>query len=488
MSSIRTGRGVGRYALVVTDSPHPRAPLSGAARTALASVGAAAALIAIKLIAGLGANSLALISEAIHSGVDLVAALLAFLALRVAGRPADADHPYGHGKTEHLSAFLEGIMLLVASGGIIFEAISRLGGHTSTVKTSPWVFGVIALVILIDATRAVTSWRGARRHHSAALAAGAVHFASDFAGTFAVLVGLLFVNAGYPSADAIAALVVAVLVVAASVRLLRRNADILLDRASPTDVALARAAVESLGDIEVRRLRLRSAAGRHFVDVIVAVPPAAALEQAHAIADRVEAALDEVLPGVDAIVHVEPGDGSLIERVRAAAQGIANVHEVHNVQLLEVDGRTEATLHLKLSAHTPLGHADATAQLVQHAILERAPEISAVSCHVEPLTQPRLGARLDQDPSADQTAALNAAVVEDIGVTPTDIRIVALGSGVVAFLTLILPAEMPLDEAHELAARARRVGRSIDSQVTDVFVTTRPDLADERRVIGPPTP
>ena len=141
-----------------------RRPLTGAARTALVSVGAAIVLIAIKLVAGIGANSLALISEAVHSGADLVAALLAFFALRVAGRPADADHPYGHGKAEHLSALIEGMMLVFASAVIIYEAISRLVGPGAVVTTSPWVFAVVGVVICIDAARAITSWRASRRH------------------------------------------------------------------------------------------------------------------------------------------------------------------------------------------------------------------------------------------------------------------------------------------------------------------------------------
>ena len=161
MAGTGTDRGAGgRYASGVS-SGHPHQPLSGAARTALVSVGAAVVLIAIKLVAGIGANSLALISEAVHSGADLVAALLAFLALRVAGRPADADHPYGHGKAEHLSALVEGMMLVVASAVIIYEAVTRLIVGGVEVRPTAWVFAVVGVVICIDAARATTSWRAA---------------------------------------------------------------------------------------------------------------------------------------------------------------------------------------------------------------------------------------------------------------------------------------------------------------------------------------
>jgi len=465
----------GSYAWQVPTTPEAgssRRPLSGAARTALVSVGAAVVLIAIKLVAGIGANSLALMSEAVHSGADLVAALLAFFALRVAGRPPDADHPYGHGKAEHLSALIEGTMLIVASAVIIYEAIGRLLGSGPTVTTSPWVFGVVGVVICIDATRAVTSWRGARRHQSAALAAGAVHFASDMAGTLAVLIGLLAVSAGYPSGDAIAALVVAVMVLVASGTLLRQNADILLDRASPEDISAARAAVEALGDLEVRRLRLRTAAGHHWADVVVAMPPGAALAQAHAVADRVEETLDRVLPGVDAVVHVEPGTGSLVERVRASAQGVERVREVHNVQLIDLDGQIEATLHLKLPPDTPLADADSTARQVRAAVRNEAPEIAAVRTHLEPLAASRAGHHAD-DVAADQAnAAIRTRIAEATGVPPSDVQLVEVDAGQVAFVELALPPGISLADAHIVAARARRAAQGAHASLVDVFVQT----------------
>jgi cation diffusion facilitator family transporter len=449
-----------------------RSSLNGAAKTALVSVAAAAVLIAIKLAAGLGANSLALISEAVHSGADLVAALLAFFALQMAGRPADADHPYGHGKAEHLSALIEGMMLVFASVIIIVEAITRLTGPSSTVTTSPWVFLVVGIVLCVDAARATTSRRASRRHNSAALAAGAVHFASDMAGTVAVLVGLILVGAGYPDADAIAALAVAVLVLVASGTLLRRNADILLDRASLDDVAAARTAVEALGDLEIRRLRLRSAAGRHFADIVVAMPPGAALAQAHAVADRVEEALDLVLPGVDAVVHVEPGRGSLTEQVRAAAQSIAQVREVHNVQLLDLDGHTEAILHLKLPADTPLAGADATAHQVQQAVRQQVPEITAVHTHLEPLIDSHAGHSADDAASAEALEAIRKSIAAAIGSAPSSVRLVDVDAGLVAFVELTLSGEMSLDAAHAVAARARRAGRQAHPVLADVFVQT----------------
>ncbi|MDQ5820588.1 MAG: cation diffusion facilitator family transporter, partial [Actinomycetota bacterium] len=231
-------------------------------RTALVSVLAAVALVGLKLGTGLATHSLGLVSEALHSGTDLVAALLTFFAVGVAVRPADVQHAYGHGKAEHLAALAEGGILVVASLFISWRAIERLAGSEAVqVNAAWWAFAVIAIVLAVDAARTLVSWRASQRYGSAALASNALHFASDFAGTTAVLVGLMFVRAGYHGADAVAALFVAALVLMAAGRLMRRNVDVLMDRAPAGAQEAARDAIAETG-VELRRLRMRQAAGR----------------------------------------------------------------------------------------------------------------------------------------------------------------------------------------------------------------------------------
>jgi cation diffusion facilitator family transporter len=180
-------------------------------KAALWSVFAALALIALKLGTGLATHSLGLISEAAHSGTDLIAALLTFLALGVAVRPADPGHQYGHGKAEHLAALAEGTILVAASAAIIWRAISRLVHGGGSVHAAWYALVVVGVVIAIDISRTTASWRAARAYSSPALASNALHFGSDLGGSLAVLVGLLLVRAGHPRADAVAALFVAVL-------------------------------------------------------------------------------------------------------------------------------------------------------------------------------------------------------------------------------------------------------------------------------------
>ncbi len=213
-------------------------------RTALVSVGAACALIGLKLTTGLASGSLGLVSEAVHSGTDLVAALLTFFAVGVAVRPADRSHPYGHGKAEHLAALAEGAVLVLVSIVVATFAVLRLTGVIETeVDAAWWVFVVVIVVIAIDLARTVVSLRSARQYSSAALFSNALHFGSDLAGTVAVLLGLVVAALGWPQGDSVAALFVSFLVVTAAARLMGRNVDVLMDRAPADAVETARRAI-----------------------------------------------------------------------------------------------------------------------------------------------------------------------------------------------------------------------------------------------------
>src|SRR3954468_15120161 len=242
-------------------------------RSALVSVAAAIVLVAVKLVAGLAAGSLALIAEAAQSATDFVAGLLTLFAVRVAVRPPDQEHHYGHGKAEHLAALGESSFLGIVSLLLGYESIRRLADGSHGVDAAWWTFAVLAFVIALDGSRAYVSWRTARRVGSPALAANALHFASDLVGSLAVLVGLIFVAAGYPNADAIAALFVAVLVIVAASRLFGQSVQVLMDRTSADAERTVRDVVGGLRPkVELRRLRVRHAAGRHFVELVVGVP------------------------------------------------------------------------------------------------------------------------------------------------------------------------------------------------------------------------
>ncbi|HEX2045656.1 MAG TPA: cation diffusion facilitator family transporter [Gaiellaceae bacterium] len=446
-------------------------------RIALVSVVAALVLIAVKLATGLATGSLGLLSEAAHSGTDLVAALLTFFAVGVAGRPADRGHPYGHGKAEHLAALAEASILIVLSLAIAVTAVRRLADGSVEVDPAWYALVVVGGVIVIDASRAAVSLRASRRYRSAAFAASALHFGSDLAGSSAVLLGLFAARAGHPEGDAAAGLFVAVLVVVAAVRLIRQNVDVLMDRAPAREVEAARTAIQQLVPwIQLRRLRMRRAAGRHFADIVIGVPPAAAVEQGHAAANAVEDAVERAVPGADVVVHVEPQDAgpALRERAHAAALRVPRVREIHNIVVLDVGERTELSLHLKLPGELSLAEAHEVASEVEAEILAAVPEVDAVQTHLEPLAEPAPGRKVPVDDMAAESASVRRIVSDATGSEPRELRFLATPAGLVAFLTLGMEAERELVEAHASASRIEERIRRIHPEIVEVVVHTEP--------------
>ena len=446
-------------------------------RTALVSVVAACVLITIKLVTGVATGSLGLLSEALHSGTDLVAALLTLFAVGVAGRPADRAHPYGHGKAEHLTALAEAAILAAASLFLAYRAVSNLvGASESEVDPTWWALVVVGVVIVIDASRTAVSYRAGKEYDSPALQANAFHFASDLAGSTAVLIGLLLARGGFAEGDSLAALFVAVLVLVAAGRLMRANVDVLMDRVPAEAEEAARSAIERLEPpVQLRRLRMRQAAGRHFADVVIGVPPGAAVGQGHAAADAVEAAVQAALPESDVVVHVEPQDeAALRERVHAAALTVPRVREVHNLRVLSVGGDLQVALHLKLPGELSLDDAHQVASNVERAIARAVPEVSSVQTHLEPLRE--LGA--GQAPEAAEVQADAEAVLrvvwEQTGSAPRELRFLRTDEGLVVFLTLGLDAASPLATAHALASEIEQKIRRAAPEVADVIVHTEP--------------
>jgi cation diffusion facilitator family transporter len=447
-------------------------------RTALYSVYAACALIALKLGTGLATHSLGLVSEAIHSGTDLVAALLTFFAVGVAAQPADPGHQYGHGKAEHLASLAEAAFLLVASVVIIVEAVMRLtAAHPEPVNATWWSLLVIGVVIAVDVGRTFASHRAAHEYQSVALASNALHFASDLAGSFAVLVGLLLARAGHPKGDALAALFVALLVLAAAGRLMRRNIGVLMDRAPADAEEAARQAILAVEPpVELRRLRMRQAGGRQFADVVIGVPADAAMRQGHAAADNVERAVQNALPEADVVVHVEPGDavGDVRERAHAAALGVPRVREVHNVTAVALATGTELSLHLKLPADLSLVEAHAIAEEVESAIRDEVPEVVSVQTHLEPLAEESEGTTLESQDCAEEHDLVMRIVREETGGPPRELRFLHTDDGLVTYLTLAVGGDTSLGAAHARASKIEERIRTARPEIADVVVHTEP--------------
>ena len=448
-------------------------------RTAAISVAAAVFLVTVKLVTGLATGSLAFIAEAAHSGTDLVAALLTLFAVRVAVRPPDREHHYGHGKAEHLAALGESAFLLLVSLFIGFESVRRLidGGSGHDIDVTWWALTVLGVVIVVDASRALTSFRTSRRYGSAALAANALHFASDLVGSVAVLVGLLLVRAGEPLADAAAALFVAVLVVLAALRLAKQSIDVLMDRAVADADDRIRAALAAANEqVELRRVRVRQAGGRHFVDLVVGVPMDAGVTQAHAVADRIEDVVERVLGGADVVVHVEPteAEGGIRERATAAAGAIPEVREVHNVRVMRVPEGYELSLHVKLPRELSLDDAHNAVERLEQRIRAEVPELRIVHTHIEPLARTDWASAPTSDDTAVERAAIESAVKRYTGSAPLDVTFRDGEQGRVALVTVSLPGEQPLPSAHQHAGAIEEAVRERCPSLADVIVHTEP--------------
>lgn len=372
-------------------------------RVALSSVAAGAFLTAAKLGVAMTTGSLGLLAEAAHSGLDLLAALVTYLAVRLADRPADATHHYGHGKVEQLAALVEAVLLLLTCLWISYEAVERLLFRPVHVQPTLLAFAVLLVSIVVDWSRSRALSRAARAFHSQALEADALHFRTDIWSSAVVLLGLLLVHGsrawGLPAelerADAAGGLVVAGVVAGLTLRLSRRAVDVLLDRAP---VGLSEELAQAVSDIpevmEVRSVRARQVGPRAFVDMTLGVSRTASVEQSHGIAEQAERRVRRIVSQADVTVHVEPldpGGQSLVDQVRAAARDLG--HEVHHVALLDVEGRLSVHLHLEVPANLTLQEAHQEASELETRLMERFAHLSRVETHIEPRLREAEGGR-----------------------------------------------------------------------------------------------
>ena len=356
------------------------------------SVVAALVITTLKIVVGLTTGSLGILSEAAHSGLDLIAALVTFFSVRVSDKPADADHQYGHGKVENFSAFIETGLLLLTCVWIVSEALKRLFFHRVEIEPSVTAFLVMFLSIAVDAWRSRALGRIARKYDSQALEADALHFSTDIWSSSVVIVGLALVQIGRTyaiewlgRADPIAALFVAGVVVYVSWRLARKTIDALLD-AAPAGVRneiMARiSGVE--GVLEVERVRIRRAGNRYFTDISLGLARKFTFQRSEQVVAQVSQRVHEVLPDADVIVHSVPRAGrseNIFDRIRAVAT--RNNFNVHDVSVQDLDGQLHVEQHLELDEQLTMKQAHDEVTRLEAEIRNDVPEISTILTHIE---------------------------------------------------------------------------------------------------------
>jgi cation diffusion facilitator family transporter len=359
---------------------------------ALRSLFAAVFLTALKLTVGLLTGSLGILSEAAHSGLDMVAAILTYFSVRVSDKPADADHQYGHEKIENFSAFLQTGLLMITCFWIVYEAGRRLFFAHVEVDLSGWAFAVMGTAIIVDFFRSRELRDTARKYRSQALEADALHFRTDVwssgvvvLGLIAVWLGKLLRLPGLQMADPLAALAVAGIVVWISIRLGRRTIDALLDAAPQGLRGRISEAVRTVdGVVSIDRVRIRNAGSKYFVDANIAVERSVPFDYLPEIQSKVSARIAEIVPDADVMIHTEPDaprEESLFEKVK----WVASRHKlaVHDLLVQEVDGQLTLDLHLEVDPNLTLQQAHDQVNFLEAQVYQEIPEIDVINTHIE---------------------------------------------------------------------------------------------------------
>jgi cation diffusion facilitator family transporter len=385
------------------------------ARVALVSVFIGTAIVIGKLAVGLLTGSLGILSEAVHSTFDLAASVFTLFAVRTARKPADKEHPYGHGRAENLAAFAQGVLLLITAAGIAFEAIRRLTAGGPNVNPAGYAFALLIGTLLIEVGRAVVLRRVGRFASSEALLADATDRLADVLSTVAVLAGLVGVRMGVSGADSVAALLVAGIIVRAAAQLAWRSGDILIDRAAAGAERQLRDAIQDVNGVrEVRSVRVRRSGPNLIGDASIATRRMLSVEAAGALADDVRRHARSVLPTLELSVLVEGQErqGDLVERIHAAAARNGDVRDLHNVTVeREADGSLHLTMHAKMPGDMTLASASRASAGLEEALRDELPDATRIDVHLEPI-EPHVVSGEDVTARRAQLAARIREIVE----------------------------------------------------------------------------
>jgi len=432
---------------------------------ASASLGVDVGLLIAKLVAASLTGSLGLLSEALHSGLDLVASIFALLGVQAARKPADPEHPYGHGRAENLAALGEGGLLLLAALGIGYEGVVRLASGRAEVEAAGYALALLVGVVALEASRATVLLRAARIWASPALAASGQNRLADIGSATSVLGGLVGIRLGLWWADAAAALVVAALIARAAGLLIYRSGDILIDRApAGVEDQVRRTIAEVAGVRNVGLVRVRRSGARLLGDAHVSARPTLSVEGARQLSQEVRAAVERAHPDLDLAIVVEPqpAEDDLVERVHTAAARQGVIRDLHNVTVeREQDGSLHLSMHVKLPGHMTLAAAGAASEELERRLREEFRAVSRIDVHLEPL-EPTLVSGADVTAGRGDLADAVRRIVEGhpAVLRCRDVELSARGDGIVAHVVVEMPGEVSLERAHtvetELEGRLRQ--------------------------------
>ena len=428
------------------------------------SVAAACAITALKLVVGIMTGSLGMLSDAAHSGVDLVGAGLTFVSVRLSDKPADENHPYGHGKVENLSAFVETFLMLASSVWIMVEAIIRIFVHPVAVRLSVWPFLVLLTSIAVDFGRSRKLKSVAERYQSDALAANALHFASDIWSSVAVLIGLAASWLGSSVigqrmglewmrfADPVAAIIVALLILYFAWRLAWRTIGALTD-AIPEEIS--RRVLRELravdGVLSIDQARMRRSGGRYFADFALSFSRQLTFQRAEELVGEATAAVQRILPGADVVIHTvprSPGEESIFDKVRAVAS--RNNVVLHDVSVQSFNSELHVEQHIEVKETMPLRQAHDFVRRIEDEIRRELPQVSLVLTHIEsePATieSPQ---KIERDRRLEKRLRHAASTLPEI-IDIHEVITGRMGDKLQLSCHCTLPDEMPMQRVHEV--------------------------------------
>jgi cation diffusion facilitator family transporter len=440
---------------------------------ALGSVAIGVAIVVAKVVVGLLTGSLGILSEAAHSFLDLAASVFTLVAVRTSRKPADTEHPYGHGRAENLAAFAEGILLLVTAVLIAFEAIRRLAAGGSVVNPAVYAFALLVATVVIEAGRAAILRRVGRLVSSEAMLADATNRVADVLATLGVIAGLVGVRMGLSWADSVAALLVAGIVARAAGMLAWRSGDILIDRAPAGAEEQLREAIREVDGVrEVRSVRVRRSGPNLIGDVSIATGRMLSVEAASALVESVKGRALAVLPGLDLAVAVEgqQQEGDLVERIHAAAARNGGFRDLHNVTVeREADGSLHLTMHAKLPGDQTLDAASRTSRALERSLRAELPDVARVDIHLEPM-EPDVVPGQDVTARSAQLAARIRAIVEAHPEVKrsVDVELSNRQNQIYAHVVAEVAGEVSLEQAHRIESELEETIRREIPEIHEV--------------------
>lgn len=451
-------------------------------RAAAISVLAALFLTLMKLGVGVITNSLGVISEALHSGLDLIAAGITFIAVRRASKGPDSDHPYGHGKIENFAALAETVLLWITSGWIIYEAFRRIIGE-EFIEPNIWAIVAMLVSIFVDYERSQMLYKTANEFKSQALEADALHFRTDMLSSIVVLIGLIFVHLGFPIGDSLGALGVSVIIIFVSYNLGRRSYDYLVDRAPE---GIKETVIETCskipGVIDCSKVRARTSGPDLFVDVVIAVDETVTTGQAHHITELIEAALSDLAPLVDVIVHVEPAamhqsqfiKCDIYEKLQVLTRRELSIKSVHNVRVFSSGSKIDIAADLEMSLELTLDQAHRIADDLEQKLKDVEPKINSVTFHLETAAEQK-SAKDITDESSEMVQTIRSIVESsESRIKCSNITLKKEKSGISAMINCSVDGAMTLVKSHEISDLIeKRIMESVPD-VIYVFVHIEP--------------